>query len=152
MIYTSLLLLLLQTVVSEGVISREPRLFLVSSTTSTTILSTSTVCYVQSVTAQAMLTCKKKKRSLNLNISPIYSLPSDGSIQPRPSLRDEDLSPSGEVPDIEAGVQGREGKFLQYWITTTLTSSTTAFTATSSLASLICTPAGYTLSGCPGTG
>merc|ERR1719483_275708 len=142
MIYTSLLLLLLQTVVSEGVISREPRLFLVSSTTSTTTLSTSTVCFVQSVTAQALLTCKKRKRSININSIPSGSY--DSEIQPHSSLRSSS--------DIETGMDDREGKFLKYWITTTITSSTTSITATSSLASLICTPAGYTLSGCPGTG
>ena len=42
----------------------------------------------------------------------------------------------------------REGKFLLYWLTTTTTSTLTTYTNTYSLASLVCTPAGYTVKQC----
>ena len=42
----------------------------------------------------------------------------------------------------------RQGKFLLYWMTTTLTSTTTSYTATSTLASLECTPTSWSLSQC----
>ena len=43
----------------------------------------------------------------------------------------------------------RQGKFLLYWMTTTLTSTTTSFTVTQTLKKLECTPAGgFTMSAC----
>jgi hypothetical protein len=140
--------------------TRQPKLIFVSSTTSTTTLSDSTVCYVASATT-AMLTCKKKKRSILNNLMGEFP---------------ETISPATSVKNFEDGVENikvdieennkdgitnlisgkelteREGRFLNYWITTTITTTYTTYTGTSSLASLICTPAGYTLDGCPGTG
>ena len=42
----------------------------------------------------------------------------------------------------------REGRFLLYWATTTLTSTSTSYTGTSTIASLECTPSSYTISSC----
>merc|ERR1712025_1291372 len=42
----------------------------------------------------------------------------------------------------------RAGKFLLYWMTTTTTSTSTTYSSTSPLASLKCTPAGFTISLC----
>ena len=42
----------------------------------------------------------------------------------------------------------RDPKFLLYWMTTTSTSTTTSYTATSTIASLECTPSGYTINAC----
>ena len=42
----------------------------------------------------------------------------------------------------------RDGRFLLYWLTTTSTSTTTIYTGTSTLATLDCTPNGYTLNAC----
>ena len=54
--------------------------------------------------------------------------------------------------DIESSIKDqepkREGKFLVYWLTTTTTSTSTAYTATSTIASLQCTPAGFPYAAC----
>ena len=43
----------------------------------------------------------------------------------------------------------REGRWLNYWITTTITTATTSYTATATIASVVCTPYGYSVSQCP---
>ena len=74
--------------------------------------------------------------------------------QSRPNKSAENKEESGV--DISSGLEiqnsEKEGRFLNYWLTTTITTTLTSYTATSSVASLICTPAGYTNDGCPGTG
>ena len=42
----------------------------------------------------------------------------------------------------------RQGKFLLYWRTTSLTSTTTTFTSTSTIASLECTPSNFAVRSC----
>ena len=42
----------------------------------------------------------------------------------------------------------RQAKFLLYWRTTSLTSTTTTYTGTSTLASLECTPSNFGLQSC----
>ena len=77
-----------------------------------------------------------------------------------PALEADDIEPSRrqvsqqEFEHLEEKIEeqknpeGREGRFLLYWLTTTTTSTTTSFTATSSIGSVTCTPAGYTNSPC----
>ena len=68
--------------------------------------------------------------------------------------RDEDDILSEELDQNEALVDSgmndaaRKGKFLLYWKTTTLTSTSTSYTVTYSLGTLECTPSGFTLSAC----
>ena len=68
--------------------------------------------------------------------------------------RDEDDILSEELDQNEALVDwgmndaARKGKFLLYWKTTTLTSTSTSYTVTYSLGTLECTPSGFTLSAC----
>merc|ERR1711878_220591 len=118
--------------------SREPKLFFVSSSSTTSSLSTSTVCF--KATATGAVTCgKRKKRSMVVNgISE-----ADGEIQPQRSFDAEDNSD----PKLESGAEDpttseRDGRFLLYWLTTTI------YTGTSTIASLDCTPNGYTVSEC----
>ena len=142
----------------EEVNHRHPKLFFVSSTTSTTTLTTNTVCYVQSSTVIQMLTCKKKKRSV-LNemlgntqdeIKPAKSSQSfeEAVEKIKVDIKYEDKE---DINNIVSGLEltEREGKFLNYWLTTTITATFTTFTGTSSIASILCTPAGYTRAGCP---
>ena len=56
-----------------------------------------------------------------------------------------------EEPESEVETSRGE-RFVNYWITTTFTSTTTAFTATSSISAVTCTPNGWTYAQCPGTG
>ena len=72
-----------------------------------------------------------------------------GEIQPKSSFDVEYESD----PKLESGAEDpitsdRDGRFLLYWLTTTSTSTTTIYTGTSSLATLDCTPGGYTLNAC----
>ena len=57
--------------------------------------------------------------------------------------------PEVEPSQVESGIvdddiasEGRQGKFLLYWLTTTTTSTTTEFTKTTTVYSVICTPSG----------
>ena len=66
--------------------------------------------------------------------------------------RDEDdiLSEDKNEALVDSGMNdaARKGKFLLYWKTTTLTSTSTSYTVTYSLGTLECTPSGFTLSAC----
>ena len=62
--------------------------------------------------------------------------------------------PEVEPSQVESGIvdddlasEGRQGKFLLYWLTTTTTSTTTEFTTTATLYSVGCTYAGASLCG-----
>ena len=118
--------------------SRQPKLFFISSTTSTTIFTTSTICYMTS-TNTAMATCKKRRA-----INSFADTDSMTEIQPMKSTSSDDKEEEEEAK--------REGRWLNYWITTTITTATTSFTATATIASVECTPYGYTVNACPGNG
>merc|ERR1712018_521418 len=58
-------------------------------------------------------------------------------------------SSKDELSEVEAAqTNEREGKFLLYWMTTTSTSTT--YTATTTVSSLDCTPSGFVISNCTG--
>merc|ERR1712098_905460 len=117
---------------------RNPKLFLVSSTTVT--LSTTTLCYSSSTAAAA---CgKRKKRALVIasaagDIAVTKSGASDSSYE----ADTEVTNGKNDEDDVS-----REGKFLLYWMTTTSTS--TSYTATTTISALACTPSGFTISKC----
>ena len=105
-----------------------------SSTTST--LSTNTVCFVSTDTAP--VTCKKRKRSLVIKEG---AEGADSGVEINPSKTDiEGLEGSQK--------EGRLANNLLYWVTTTTTSTFTSYTATITIASVACTPAGSTLELC----
>merc|ERR1712203_191650 len=118
---------------------RAGRIFYVTTTTSVSTVNTVSFCHFLSVTDTAIVTCAaRKRRMLRLN-----DQPSDA-----PS---EEINPS--VSDIESSqedVEERHGRFVNYWITTTFTSTTTSFTSTGTIGSILCTPIGYTFNNCPG--
>ena len=112
-----------------------------SSTTST--LSTSTVCFVTD--AAAPTTCKKRKRSLVLESA--GDVDTDSDVEITPSRADTDGG-EGEV-DVEGSPkEGRLANNLLYWVTTTSTSTFTSYTATSTIGSVECTPPGKTIELC----
>merc|ERR1712051_888917 len=118
---------------------RNPKLFFVSSTTST--LSTTTICYVSSSTAQA---CGRKRRAIPIDSESKRDAEFDYD---GVSKRDGDVESSiDELSEVEAAqTSEREGKFLLYWMTTT-----TTYTATTTVSSLNCTPSGFVISNCTG--
>ena len=100
-----------------------------------------------------MLTCKKKKRSI-LKEAVGGTLENINPAAPVKSFEETEDEKNDDM-DLTSGIEEvsqREGKFLKYWLTTTLTTTYTTYTGTSSVASLICTPADYTNDGCPGLG
>merc|ERR1712203_912000 len=109
---------------------RNPKLFFVSSTTST--LST---------TARA---CGRRRRR-SMIVDKVSGQESDidfSGISKTGSADDESSQ------ELESTKSGREGKFLLYWMTTTSTSTT--YTATTTVSSLDCTPSGFVISNCTG--
>merc|ERR1712126_435796 len=118
---------------------RNPKLFLVSSTTVT--LPTTTLCYSSSTAAAA---CgKRKKRALVIaSAAGDIAVTKSGAADSSQNM-DAELTPGQEEAKEE---YEREGKFLLYWKTTTSTS----YTATTTISALACTPSGFTISNCSG--
>merc|ERR1711923_285648 len=127
--------------------SREPKLFFVSSSSTTSTISTHTICYKS--TSTAVGTCgKRKKRTILVDtddqedsrmIKPSYSIGED---------EEEEFDSKLQSGAEDAAVAQRDGRFLLYWLTTTSTSTTTIYTGTSTIASLVCTPNGFPYSVC----
>merc|ERR1711920_556099 len=117
---------------------RNPKLFFVSSTTST--LSTTTICYKSSTTARA---CGRRRRSMIVDKVSGQESDIDFSGISKTGSADDESS-----QELESTKSGREGKFLLYWMTTTSTSTT--YTATTTVSSLDCTPSGFVISNCTG--
>merc|ERR1711874_615120 len=135
----SLCLLLTGTVLSASQSSnRSGRFFFVSTTTS--YVSTSTQCFVTDTTLTA---CAARRRR---------DIVIDGAEEETDINNISPALPLSAGEEIESGLQEedsgshRGARFLLYWGTTT--STTTSFTATSTLASLACTPSGFSLSLC----
>ena len=105
---------------------RQGKIFYVTTTSSTSTFSTASLCYVKKATDTVLITCKKRKRRL-VDLSKIEGedvevLPSIvSSVVPREE-GEEDSHGLAEQ-DVEGGL--RDGRFVNYWITTTVTSTTT---------------------------
>merc|ERR1712079_954790 len=137
--------------------SRKPKVYLISTTTSTSTLSTTSICFIIFATTNGLYTCSKKKRSLPLiGDEPIDEVEAKDIISPNRALvadephAIEDVVANNEVISSQDELdQDREAKFFNYWMTTTIT---TTYTATSSVGSVVCTPLGYTNQNCPNNG
>merc|ERR1719225_2006727 len=120
--------------------ARQPRLFYVTTQSTTSTLTTASFCWATSAATTG--TFARRKRSGNffptLSTSEEIAPSRSGSDDIAGSLRAELETPEGV----------REGKFVLYWLTTTSTSTTTASSTTSTIASLTCTPSGFGLSSC----
>ena len=113
---------------------RHPKLFFVSTSSTTSTLSTGTVCYI---TTGTVSTCTGRKRR---------AISFDGA-----SSDESELRPSQLREDVQSskkdGRLDRKGRFLLYWITTTSISTSTSFTTTFSVFSVSCTPSGASACG-----
>merc|ERR1711994_1191454 len=111
---------------------RAGRIFYVTTTTSVSTVNTVSFCHFLSVTDTAIVTCAaRKRRMLRLNDQPSDPL----SEEIRPSVSD--------IESSQEDVEERHGRFVNYWITT-------SFTSTGTIGSILCTPIGYTYNNCPG--
>merc|ERR1719225_2154786 len=109
-------------------VERHPKLFFVSTSSTTTTISTGSVCYISST---SLTTCSGRKRR-----SILY----DGA-----QLDQSDVEPSQLTEGVRSSKElgsDRKGKFLLYWITTTSISTSTSFTTTFTISSVVCTPSG----------
>ena len=144
-------------------LERQGKLFLVSSTTSTSTVTTTTLCWKSVTNAAINAVCAgRKKRELTLlgNISSLQlqrydTIPNAEYDIESSQVRTEDES-TAEVEDeaLESGLtdddeeKQRNARFLLYWATTTSTTTTTSITGTSTLASIECTPSSFTINEC----
>merc|ERR1739844_414317 len=115
---------------------RTGKIFYVTTTTSISTVNSVEFCYVLSAPATPLITCARRRRRMLSEAS------SD--------VQTEDISPSAsDIESSQEDMEERHGRFVNYWITTT-TSTKTAYTATSTLKSIYCTPNGFTYNNCPG--
>jgi len=151
--YISLLFILTGTVASSDVSeehhvkpTRVGRIFLVSTTSSTSVLTTSTICWV-STNAAISAQCTRRKR--RRDIMDDAEMEVEGKQLIAPSRMDREGSDDRQA-ELESGLgKGeREGRGFLYWATTTDISTSTTFSATSTLASLACTPSAFTINQC----
>ena len=146
---------------------RKGRFFFVSTLSTTSVLSTTTICWKSNAAITATCT-GRKKRFINLGKKlqmfqqwTKYSIDHDkedvdikataplviDDVQPVSHDDDKLLLSSGlekKVDDLKA----REARFLLYWATSTSYTTSTTFTGTSTLATLECTPPSFAISEC----
>merc|ERR1719251_770322 len=123
----SLLVVFLAAAASGKQVERHPKLFFVSTSSTTSTLMTGTECYVSSGT---LSTCPGRKRR-----SILYDGAQLDQLDVEPSQLTEGVRSSKELGS------DRKGKFLLYWITTTSISTST------SINSVLCTPSGASICG-----
>ena len=113
-------------------VARKPKLFFVSTSSTTSTLQTQSICYVTSGTPT---TCTGRRRR---------SIDRDGAqlALVKPSQLNQEVQPSQYEGKLD-----REGRFLLYWITTTSISTSTSYTTTISLSAIECTTSGQSLCG-----
>merc|ERR1719297_580593 len=109
---------------SQAEASRKPKLFYVTTKSSTSTLSTFSICFVSSDAAP--VTCKRRKKRAGLNSEPLI----EGEQEKI------NIAPSEVQSGLDSDQEQRNAKFLVYWLTTTSTSFSTVYSATSTLASL----------------
>merc|ERR1711962_858091 len=99
---------------------RKPRLFLVSTSSTTLTVSTASICYMSKTD---LVACEGRKRR---------SIPRVGEVE------DKILEPSSSQLESADDTE-RVGRFFLYWITTTSISTTTSYTTTFKVTAK-CTP------------
>merc|ERR1712156_80046 len=124
-------------VLSEEV-ARKPKLFFVSTSATTSTLQTASFCYV---TLSAPTTCLGRKRRA---IKSLNGVETEEAVETSEFTKQDEVSSSLSSLE-EAHAVDRKGRFLLYWIATTSISTSTSFTTTFSVSSIICTPAGANL-------
>merc|ERR1712227_889453 len=125
--------------------SRKPKLFFASTLYTSTTISTSAVCFVPSFfTSSAILGWRKKQLSF-LEKDDVKTV--DYSINPTSLNEAKDVDTPLEKEESEGE---REGKQFFYYATYTETRTSTSITATSKIASLLCTPRGWDVPMCLG--
>merc|ERR1712099_1976 len=123
----------------EGdVVPRQPKLFYISSSTTTSTVSTHSVCYHILSTSNAVsygVTCsKRRKRRM---ITDGIAL---GDISPSSRKAEVEVDPESMTQVDSTEGADRDQRYMNYWLTTTTTVTQYSYTVTSKIASLQCTP------------
>merc|ERR1719288_300969 len=115
-------------------VARQPKLFFVSTSSTTSTLQTASVCYATSGTPSGTCT-GRRKRSIKIDGVPLADV--------KPSQLNQ------EVQSSQDAKLDREGRFLLYWIPTTSISTSPSFTTTISISGIIvCTASGSAVNIC----
>merc|ERR1711971_1138348 len=127
---------------------RQPKLFYVSSATTTTTISTQTVCYHVLSTATTNVPdptlCSKRRRREIFGEGTVIEATQSKRNDAEADSENELKSSNNHFDD------DRQGKFLNYWMTRTVTTTAYSYTVTSKMASLACTPQGFPYLRCSG--
>merc|ERR1712002_755220 len=105
---------------ASEVAGKSPRLFYVSTSASTTVISTVSICYVTSATAPLVCPGRKKRRVVVDGETGLMVLPSQSGVETLKTEDDRELIENS--PHME-----RDGRFLIDWITTTAISFSTSY-------------------------
>ena len=124
---------------SEEAGLRKPRFFFVSTSSVTETTTSTALCY--KTAAVGTIGACRKKRSLFRTAR----LPKD-MIQASHLAREDQESPEDEPSSYMA--DGREGRFLLYWITTTTRSTSTIVATTKTISDVECTLASTLMEEC----
>ena len=128
---------------SEEAGLRKPRFFFVTTSSVTESVTSTTLCYKTSTLAGgAAIGACRKKRSLFRTAR----LPKDIIQASHLAREDQVESPEDEPSPYMA--DGREGRFLLYWITTTTRSTTTIYATTKTISEVGCTVASTLMEEC----
>ena len=147
---------------------RKGRFFFVSTLSTTSVVSTTTICWKSNAAITATCT-GRKKRFINLgkklwklqqwtkycidhgkedvDIQATAPLVIDDD-QPVPQAVHDDEKLSSGLEKSADDIRAREARFLIYWATSTSYKRSTTFTGTSTLATLECTPPSFAISEC----
>merc|ERR1719373_894344 len=138
----------LQEVESSKSGEKKPRLFYVYTLKSTSTVNTATTCYVSTTTAATA--CTKRKKRAYVDTTDV-----DFEIAPSEIAKVEDSFDNidDNIDELEPTLESEEKNFRQekvllYWLTTTSLSTKFSYTQTFSVASIACTPSGWTITKC----
>ena len=151
---------------------RRGRFFFVSTLSTTSVVSTTTICWKSNAAITAVCTGRKRRfinlgkwrhyqrhsKVLNLDHDmddvdikasvPLASDFDDESVSDLAHKDDKNLLLNSGLEEYKDDVIAREARFLLYWATSTSYTTSTTYTATSTLATLECTPPSFTISAC----
>merc|ERR1712113_183860 len=109
-------------------VARQPKLFYVSTSATTSTLQTASICYVSST---SLTTCTgRKRRAIEMASA---------------EAAEVHLEPSQSAATDAA--DSRDGRFLLYWIPTPSISTSISYTTTFTVSSALCTHTGASLCG-----
>ena len=132
-VFTLVLPLLISFSRSSTKVERQPKLFFVSTSATTSTLQTASICYITS--GATITTCTgRRRRSIKIDGAQLADV--------KPSQLNQEVQSSQK-----AASQDREGRFLLYWITTTSISTSTSYTTTISVSAIECTRSDTSLCG-----